>query len=184
MLLAILGTLFYIADSNMNTSSLKSHAFLKAGSAVDSGKLPSLSSADIQKYYKAMHRFATSNDCKAESQNLPEAQLQWDKIGGLEDLEVCLFLIANDLRNITSVSKFLNFNNFRAPHFNPMSGINMQFYGGRDEGIQIQTGLRGKDIPSSVLSFFSFPRPYSMAISIIVDKGGMPMDVDASLNRW
>lgn len=156
--------------------------FLKGGQPLELSKLaPKV----MQSYIEAIRKLPDFHSCVAShNQNSASTALDYTKIHSLVELEVCLFWLSQEVKDLELLRVFIENSGFHVDPDIQYPKSAMRRYGADDAGILLGAHMSFKNVPSSLTTLLDrIVAPHSLSISILFTRGISPIDTTAIFNR-
>ncbi len=100
-----------------------------------------LDASETRAYHRALVAFPNAAACLKDGSDPATASLDLEAFSSLEELEVCLFLTADVLRNLDAMRALLQRSGFKTHDLIPHPKSNMEFYGVVGEGQAVSANM-------------------------------------------
>jgi hypothetical protein len=169
-------------DTTQSDTTLTTPEFLIAGRPL---KDADLSSVLRGSYLAASLRFPNFRSCLLDTEvSMLDSNFDFEKIGSLQELEVCVFWISTELTEPRKIKYFLQRSGFIvAPDIIYPKSV-MQKFGSSVDGLIIDSFLKFEKVPPAMLPIFDrIIGLHGMSLSILLSGDQSVLNVTASFNR-
>lgn len=144
-----------------------------------------LDASETRAYRRALAAFPTAAASLKDGSDPVTATLNLEAFSNLKELEVCLFLTADTLRDLEGMRALLERSGFgymdNNPH--PMSHQQMNFYGAEGDGLMLNGIIPSPSLPSLGFGLTRFIwGDKHIGIGIVLGQHHQPVSVSANLN--
>lgn len=143
-----------------------------------------LDASETHAYRRALAAFPTAAACLKDGSNPKIAALNLETFSSLEELEVCLFLTADALRNLEGMQELLQRSGFVTPDLIHYPKSNMEFYGVSGDGRAVSGFMLTADAPVGLVGWFDrIFQAHGISAQVLFGPNTEPVTANASINR-
>jgi len=144
-----------------------------------------LDASETRAYRRALAAFPTAAACLKDGSDPVTATLNLEAFSNLEELEVCLFLTADTLRDLEGMRALLERSGFKTYDKTiPYSSDRMASRGVIGAGLAVSASAPATDVPIGFVGwldrlFFA----YGLSVNVLFGPTSEPVSASASVNR-
>ena len=143
-----------------------------------------LDASETRAYYRALAAFPNASACLKDGSDPATATLDLEAFSNLEELEVCLFLTADALRDLEAMRALLQRSGFRVHHIIPYDENQMMFRGSKGKGNAISGAMSTRNVPISLIGWLDrLLQANGLSVHILHNSDTAPVNCSASVNR-
>ena len=156
--------------------------FLKMGHPLE---FSNLSPNVKQSYINAINSFPDYSDCVISSdKNSGSSAINFDRIGSLVELEVCLFWMSQQVKDLEILREIIANSGFDVDPYIQYPKSAMRRFSSDEAGILFGAHMSFERVPSSLLSVLDrIAPPHSLSIGILHTRDLLPVDITVVFNR-
>lgn len=143
-----------------------------------------LDASETRAYHRALAAFPTVAACLKDDSDPATAALNLEAFSSLEELEVCLFLTADALRDLEGTRALLRRSGFDTPSLIHHPKSNMEFYGVSGDGRAVSGFMLTADAPVGLVGWLDrIFQAHGISAQVLFGPNTEPVTTSASINR-
>ena len=143
-----------------------------------------LDASETRAYHRALAAFPSAAACLKDGSDPATATLNLEAFSNLEDLEVCLFLIADTLRDLEGMRALLERSGFDTPDLIHHPKSNMEFYGLSGDGQAVSGFMLTESAPIGLVGWIDrIFQAHGISVQVLFGPNTEPVTSNASIIR-